>query len=73
MKNLLPPWRCYADDLAFAEVRTLAGHQQVLTIAVVVQRVITWCIVIVALREVRMRLLALIPESLLYLAHRVRD
>ena len=69
MKNLLPLWRCNPNDLTFAEVRTLTRHNEVRSIPIVVQRVVAGCIVVVALREVRMRLLALIPESLLNRCH----
>ena len=70
MKNLLSLWRCNPNDLTFAEVRTLARHNKVRSIPIVVQRVVAGCIVVVAFRKVRMRLLALIPESLLNLRHR---
>ena len=69
MKNLLPLWRCNPNDLTFAEVRTLARHNEVRSIPVVVQRFVAGCIVVVALREVRMRLLALIPQPLFNRCH----
>ena len=70
MKYLLPLWRCNPNDLTFAEVRTLARHNKVGSIPIVVQRVVAGCIVVVALREVRMRLLALIPQPLLNRCHK---
>ena len=62
-------WRCNPNDLTFAEVRTLARHNEVRSIPIVVQRVVAGCIVVVAFREVRMRLLALIPQPLLNRCH----
>ena len=69
MNNWLPIWRCNPNDLTFAEVRTLAWHNEVRPIPIVVQRVVAGCIVVVALREIRMRLLALIPQPLLNRCH----